>query len=131
MKNLIALLMLLSSFSVAGEARTERKIVMLEDGSITSQVITKNTKTKAERDMQIKNCEALSVFARSSFKARQNGVSAAQMFKTISNDSQPAKQMMELIVADVFKRPLLGSSKLVDITASEYANSFFIECASA
>ncbi len=131
MKNLIVLLVLLSSFSFAGEVRSDRKIVMLEDGSITSQVVEKNIKSKAERDMQIKNCEALSVFAKSSFKARQHGVSAAQMFKTISDDSQSAKQMMELIVADVFKRPLLGSSKLVDITASEYANSFFIECTSA
>lgn len=130
MKNLIVLLVLLSSFSFAEEARADRKIVMLEDVPITSQVIEKNIKSKAERDMQIKNCEAFSVFAKSSFKARQNGVGAAQMFKTISDDSQPAKQIMELIVADVFKRPLLGASKQVDITASEYANSFFIDCTS-
>lgn len=125
------LITLIGSLSFAEGVKADRKIVMLEDGTVTSQIIEKQIKSKSERDMQIKNCEALSVFAKSSFKARQNGAGAAQMFKTISNDSQPAKQMMELIIADVFKQPLLRSSKVIDVAASEYANSFFIECTSA
>ena len=131
MKSIIVLFMSLSFLSFAVDTKADPKVVLLEDGSITSKVFEKEIKSKAERDIQIQNCEAFSIFAKSSFKARQNGVSAAQIFKVISSDSQPAKKIMELIVVDVFNQPLLESSKMIDIASSEYANRFFVECASA
>lgn len=131
MKIIIALLLVFSPFIFADNTQANRKIVVLEDGTIASQIVEEEKLSKMDRDMLVKNCEALSVFAKSSFKARQNGISAAKIFKIISGDSQSAKQMMEMIVVDVFSKPLIESPKLIDVAASEYANSFFIKCASA
>ncbi|WP_166166865.1 hypothetical protein [Acinetobacter sp. SA01] len=130
MKNIIFLVLVFSTFVHAGTGGVNRQIKVLEDGTFTTQIVEQKAMSDVDRDLQIKNCEAMSRFAESSFKARQNGVDASKMFNVVVKDSAQAKEAMESIIVDVFRRPLLTSKDAINLSAHEYANAFFIECVS-
>ena len=130
MKNIIFLVLVFSTFVHAGTGGVNRQIKVLEDGTFTTQIVEQKAMSDVDRNLQIKNCEAMSRFAESSFKARQNGVDASKMFNVVVKDSAPAKEAMESIIVDVFRRPLLTSKDAINLSAHEYANAFFIECVS-
>lgn len=81
-------------------------------------------------DLELKesNCSAVSKFAESSFKARQRGASAEQMYSVIETDSAEVKRLLRSVVADTFAYPIAYSGKQLDSAASEYGSQFYIEC---
>ncbi|WP_180073754.1 hypothetical protein [Acinetobacter sp. YH12231] len=128
MKSKLLVFITLFSCSITKADLIDKYTKVLEDGAYSPSLIT--TKTDVEIDPEIKNnnCSALSKFAESSFKARQSGVSAEKMFSVISDDEPSAKKVMQLIIVDSFKHPIMYSGKELSTVASEYANHFYIDC---
>jgi len=125
-KILIFLSIFVCSFSNAD--LIDKYSQILQNSSYTSDGTLNDTEDSVDPVIKNKNCAALSKFAESAFKSRQNGVKAEQMFSVINTEEPIVKRAMQLIVADTFKYPISYSGKNLDKTASEYASQLYVEC---
>lgn len=103
---------------------------ILKDGKYTIDDINPPLKMKKHIDTKYKesNCSAFSKFAESSFNARQRGVKAETMFSTISQEEDNVKKIMQLIITDTFRFPVVNNEKDAEQMAMEYANGYFLDC---
>ena len=81
-------------------------------------------------DIKFKNCRALSIFAESAMKARQNGAKIIDMYDVVKDEQQPEKKLMEAIIREVFEYPILQSSEHVQLVTKEYSSQYFRICIS-
>lgn len=125
-KTLISLSIFVCSFSNAD--LIDKYSQVLQNSNYTLDGALNEIEDAVDPVLKNKNCAALSKFAESAFKARQNRVKAEQMFSVINTEDPIAKRAMQLIVADTFKYPISYSGKNLDKTASEYASQLYVEC---
>lgn len=129
MKKLLILTMLITGFAHAddSEQRINDLTKMLSQDSY-SKIDVFGGGSGVDSTIKSRNCSAVSIFAESSFKARQNGVSAEKMYSAIETDSAEVEKLLRLVVADTFAYPIAYSGKQLNSAASEYGSQFYIEC---
>ena len=77
-----------------------------------------------------KNCKALAVFAESTMRARQSGVSIVDMYQVIENENKINKKIMQNISHDAFESPIYTSQSYAELVPKEFANQIFKVCIS-
>lgn len=126
-KIILFALVAIGTFAHGQDASFQREMV-LADGSFTSIQKQEKPKKQADSSIEQKFCEAASRFARSTFRARQVGVPAAEMYKTIDAKDENVRKAMQLIINDAFQYPMGFSGKDLEKSSLEYANKYFLAC---
>ncbi|QOW49507.1 hypothetical protein G0029_06690 [Acinetobacter sp. YH12138] len=124
MKSKLFVFITLFCCSIAHADLIDKHTKVLEEGMYYPEPI-------ATSDPELKNqiCSAVFSFAENSFKARQNGASAEEMFSVINEKDEPSvKKAMQSIIVDSFKYPIMYSGDGLISAASDYANRFYIDC---
>ncbi|WP_333668145.1 hypothetical protein [Acinetobacter guillouiae] len=75
-------------------------------------------------------CASFSKFSESAMRARQNGVSMSEMLKSVALDMEPAKNIEESIIKEVFKYPKFDSKEKMEVAVQDYVNYFYRTCIS-
>lgn len=129
MKKLLILTMLITGFAHAddSEQRINDLTKMLSQDSYSKNDVFGGG-SGVDSTIKSRNCSAVSRFAESSFKARQNGVSAEAMYSAIETENPEIRKVMELVIADTFRHPVKYTGKQLNSIASEYRDKFYIEC---
>ena len=119
----------LCSYSIAHADLIDKHTKVLEEGAYYPEPITTNADVENDPELKNKICSAVFRFAENSFKARQSGASAEEMFSVISEKNElSVKKAMQSIIVDSFKYPIMYSGDGLISAASEYASKFYIDC---
>ncbi|WP_180115683.1 hypothetical protein [Acinetobacter sp. YH12140] len=130
MKSKLFVFITLFSYSIAHADLIDKHTKVLKEGAYYPEPITTNSDVESDPGLKNKICSAVFRFAENSFKARQSGASAEEMFSVISEKDEPSvKKAMQSIIVDSFKYPIIMYSEDGLISAaSEYASQFYIDC---